>query len=297
MSRRGRRRAPGTFLHVSKEKRAGDPPAVYQVGLSLSSKTVTAVVEAIRACRKRVRSRWRKKTDYQAALIVLGHLRHDQRLADLAGGNQISASTVRRWTLQVVRHLAARAARLQRALKTARTRSEHVLLDGTLIRSTRRHGRTGKRTYNGKHHTHGLHFSILTDPIGNLIWISKARPGRTHDATAARADHLVQRLQQADLGAVADLLYTALDPDRANPTVLTGRRNTNARKLTAAETQTNLILSAERAANEHPLAYLKNWRILTKLRSSHRNATALLRALTVLTQIENPRSLRSDRKS
>lgn len=274
---------------MSKENRAGDPPAVYQVALPLSSKTITAVVDAIRTHRQKIRSRWRKKTDYQAALIVLGHLRHDQRLADLAGGNNISAATVRRWTHQVLAGLAARAARLQRALKTARTRWEYVLLDTTLIRSTRRHGRTGKRTYNGKHHAHGLLFSVLTDPIGNLLWISKARPGRTHDATAARADHIVEHLRHADLGAVADLIYTALDPDRDNPTVLTGRRNTHGHKLTAAETFTNLVLSAERATNEHPLAYLKNWRILTKLRSSHRNATTLLRALMTLTQIENPR--------
>ena len=275
---------------MSKENRAGDPPAVYQVALPLSSKTLTAVVQAIGTHRKKVKSRWRKKTDYQAALIVLGHLRHDQRLADLAGGNNISTATVRRWTHQALAILAARAPRLQRALARARTRSEYVLLDATLIRSTRRHGHTGRRTYNGKHHAHGLAFSILTDPIGNLLSISKARPGRTHDATAARADHLPDRLRHADLGAVADLIYTALDPDRDNPTILTGRRNTNARKLTAAETFTNLVLSAERAANEHPLSYLKNWRILTKLRSSHRNATTLLRALMVLTQIENPRT-------
>ncbi|MBB2741195.1 UNVERIFIED_ORG: hypothetical protein FHR35_001015 [Microbispora rosea subsp. rosea] len=31
-------------------------------------------------------------------VIVLAVLRHDQRAADLAGGNGIAATTIRRWT-------------------------------------------------------------------------------------------------------------------------------------------------------------------------------------------------------
>lgn len=43
------------------------------------------------------------------ALIVLATLRRDHRLADLAGGNDVSASTIHRWTGEVIRLLAARA--------------------------------------------------------------------------------------------------------------------------------------------------------------------------------------------
>ncbi|OEJ36567.1 hypothetical protein BGK72_38240 [Streptomyces agglomeratus] len=72
-------------------------------------------------------------------MIVLAVLRHDQRLSDMAGGNQPSASTVRRWVLEVLRLLAARAPRLDRALKKiAKRGGVVVLLDGTLVR-TRRH--------------------------------------------------------------------------------------------------------------------------------------------------------------
>lgn len=269
-------------------------PAVYQVRLPLSSTTIRAVVQAITSYRTTVGSRWRKKTDYQAALIVLGHLRHDQRLADLAGGNDISASTVRRWVQQVITILATQAPRLDRALRRAtRAGIEYVLLDATLIRSTRRHGPAGRNTYSGKHHTHGLHFTALVTPTGHLLWLSKARPGRTHDATAARADRLPTQLQSAGLTAIADLAYSGLakdtnhDPDQ--PTIITGRRPHPKRPLTPAETATNQIINAERAANEHPFGYLKNWRILTCLRMHHRNATTLLRALMILTQLENPR--------
>ncbi|MFD5088220.1 hypothetical protein ACFWOG_37070 [Kitasatospora sp. NPDC058406] len=33
---------------------------------------------------------------------MLAMLRHDQRLCDMAGGNDMSASTVRRWLLEVI---------------------------------------------------------------------------------------------------------------------------------------------------------------------------------------------------
>ncbi|MBR7840054.1 IS5/IS1182 family transposase, partial [Actinospica durhamensis] len=42
---------------------------------------------------------------------------------------------------------------------------------------------------------HGLHFLALTDERGRLIWISAARPGRTHDITAARRDHVLEHLR------------------------------------------------------------------------------------------------------
>jgi len=49
-------------------------------------------------------------------LIVLATLRHDHRLAGMAGGNSVSASTIDRWTWEVIGLLAARAPRLDRAL-------------------------------------------------------------------------------------------------------------------------------------------------------------------------------------
>jgi len=40
-------------------------------------------------------------------VIVLAVLRHDQRLADMAGGNNVSESTVRRWRDELITLLAA----------------------------------------------------------------------------------------------------------------------------------------------------------------------------------------------
>jgi len=268
------------------------PGLVYQVRLPLSTQTMRRVRQAITSYRQQVKSRWRKLPDGQAALLVLAYLRHDQRLRDLAGGNGISASTVHRWANQALTILAAQAPRLPRALAAAaRAGHPYVLLDATLIRTRRRNKHRKRQDFNGKHRHHGLLFTALVDPAGNLLWISAAKPGRTNDATAARHQRIVAALRTAGLGAIADMAYSALDDNPDQPTVITGRRPHHRRLLTRAQTQINAMIARDRAANEHPFAYLKNWRILAKLRlkPDPARATTLLRALLVLTQIENPR--------
>ncbi|MFJ2194302.1 transposase family protein, partial [Kitasatospora sp. NPDC087861] len=155
---------------------------VYQCRLPLSSTTVNMVADLIRGHLKKIRSRWRKLGPGQIAVVVLAVLRHDQRLCDMAGGNDVSASTVRRWLLEVIALLAARAPRLDRALKKiARKGGVVVLLDGTLVRTRRRTGDENRPNYSGKHKAHGLLFLALTDEKGNLIWISAAKPGRSSE--------------------------------------------------------------------------------------------------------------------
>ncbi|WP_431047277.1 transposase family protein [Streptomyces sp. P1-3] len=189
---------------------------VYQCRLPLSTHTLTYLADLLRGHLKAIRSRWRALPPGRIAVIVLAVLRHDQRLADMAGGNEVSATTVRRWRDELIGLLAAKAPRLDRALKKiARRGGEAVLIDGTLIPTQRRTGKANRPNYSGKHHRHGLHVLALTDDKGRLIWISAARPGRTHDITP-------------------------------------------------------------RALVEHGFAHLKNWRILTKLRTDPARATHLL---------------------
>src|SRR5205807_131636 len=84
-----------------------------------------------------------------------------------------------RWCDEVIALLAAKAPRLDRALrKIAKRGGEVVLIDGTLIPTRRRTGGDSRPNYSGKHKRHGLHFLALTDENGRLIWISAARPGR-----------------------------------------------------------------------------------------------------------------------
>ncbi|MET9914877.1 transposase family protein [Streptomyces sp. NPDC006476] len=205
----------------------------------------------------------------------------------MAGGNNISASTVRRWVLEVTGLLAARAERLDRALRRIIRKGGHaVLLDGTLVRTHRRTGSDNRRNYSGKHKSHGLLFLGITDTHGRLIWISAARPGRSSEITTARHNHITRHLREAGLGPLADLGFTGLDDDPDNPVIITGFKAARTKPLTTAKKQVYKLIAAERAACEHAFAHLKNWRILAKLRLDVRHATTLLRALLVLTNLE-----------
>lgn len=198
----------------------------------------------------------------------------------MADGNDISATTVRRWRDEIIGLLAARAPRLDHALKKiAKQGGEVVLIDGTLIPTQRRTGAANRPNYSGKHHRHGLHVLALTDERGRIIWISATRPGRTHDITAARCDQILAHLRAAGLGALADLGFVGLDDDPDDPVLVTGFKATRARKLTTGQKEANQVLAAARAPVEHGLAHLKHWRILTKLRTDPARATHRLRAL------------------
>ncbi|MFB7507778.1 hypothetical protein [Streptomyces broussonetiae] len=79
------------------KKQAGDAVSlVYQCRLPLSTTTVASVADLLRRHLKAIGSRWRSKPTGRIAVLVLAVLRHDQRAADLAGGNQISATNMRR---------------------------------------------------------------------------------------------------------------------------------------------------------------------------------------------------------
>ncbi|MFH7340759.1 transposase family protein [Streptomyces sp. KHY 26] len=153
------------------------------------------------------------------------------------------------------------------------------MIDGTLIATQRRTGKADRRDYSGKHHRHGPHFLALTDERGRLIWISAARSCRTHDNTAARHDHLLAHLRAAGLGALADLGFRGLDNDVLDPVIVTGFHATRTRKLTVGQKTANHVLAVGRAPVEHGFAHLKNWRILTRLRTDPARATCFLRAL------------------
>ena len=122
-------------------------PLACQCALPLSRQTLTFVADLLRGHLKKIGSRWRKLPPGKIALIALATLRHDHRLADMAGGNGVSASTTGRRAWEIIGLLAARAPRLDRALAAiSRQGGEVVLLDGTLIPTRRRSGTANRRT-------------------------------------------------------------------------------------------------------------------------------------------------------
>ncbi|WP_370968482.1 transposase family protein [Amycolatopsis sp. cg9] len=271
----------------------------YQVTLPLSRQTLQLTAELIRTHRRRRRSRWRKATPAGQALVVLAVLRHDPRLAHIGAGHGVSAATVRRWVLEVIALLAARAARLDRVLRGLLTRGEAVVLvDGTLIRTRRRTGRANRGNYSGKHKHHGLVVLALTDEAGRLLWVSAVLPGKTADITAARRLGLRERLHAHGLTPAGDKGFHGWHKDVrgtrdcgicggvCEQIVLTPDKAEANRPLTPGQQQANAAFAAMRCAVEGGFAALKAWRVLDKLRLHPRHATTLLRAVLVLTQHE-----------
>ncbi|MBB4981161.1 transposase family protein [Streptomyces nymphaeiformis] len=267
----------------------GSDGLVYTARLPLSSATLNWLAELMRGHCKKIGSRWRALSAGKIAGIVLAVLRCDQRPGDLAGGNGVHRTTVSRWVREVIGLVAARAPRLDRALKKiARSGGGVVLLDGSLIRTRRRTGTENRKNYSGKHKCHGLLVIALTDDKGRLVWVSAVRPGRTSEITACRHDKLTAHLRAVDLGAIADLGFVGLDDSRlgADPAVITGYKAARNRPLTRGQKLSNKALAAARAPVEHGFAHLKNWRVLGKIRTDPKWATALVRALLVLTNRE-----------
>ncbi|MFJ8158737.1 transposase family protein [Streptomyces sp. NPDC094468] len=112
------------------------------------------------------------------------------------------------------------------------------------------------------------------------------RFGRTHDSTAAHQDRVLAHLRAASLGALADLGFHGLDNNVLDPVIVTGFHASRTHRLTPGEKAANRILAVGRAPVEHDFAHLKNWRILTKLRTHPARVTQLLRALLILTNLE-----------
>ncbi|WP_369354655.1 transposase family protein [Streptomyces sp. cg2] len=272
----------------TKSTPAGDHTELaYQRRLPLSTQTLSFLTGLLGAHLKKIRSRWRKLATGRITVIVLAALRHDQRLADLAGGNNVSRTTVDRWLKEMIELLAARAPRLERVLaKIAREGGSVVLLDGSLIPTRRQTGLPMKRHWSAKHKRHELPIIALTDIHGRLLWTSTARPARGSEITACRHDDLVGRLREAGSAAIADLGFVGLDDATGDPAVITGYKRPRGKKLPPAKKLVNELIAAERAVCDHAFAHLKNWRVLTKLRLDVKWATRLVRALMILTQHE-----------
>jgi hypothetical protein len=165
-----------------------------------------------------------------------------------------------------------------------------VLLDGTQIHTRRRTGKENRKNYSGKHKHHGLLVIALTDDKGRLLWVSAARPGRTSEITACRHDQLTAKLRAVGLGGIADLGFVGLDdsgPD-TDPAVIIGWKARPEPTPNARSEAVQQGAGGREAPAEHGFAHLKNWRVLSQVRTDPRWATALVRALLVL---HEPRGL------
>jgi Helix-turn-helix of DDE superfamily endonuclease len=121
----------------------------------------------------------------QQALLVLVYLRNGETFANLAAGFAISTATAWRYVNETVDLLAARAPRLDHALRKAKT-SGHAFvgLDGTRIPIDRL--AADRPFYSGKHKHHGSRVAQRSFTPGLRQNGASAEPRRPRQETPGR---------------------------------------------------------------------------------------------------------------
>jgi DDE superfamily endonuclease len=122
-----------------------------------------------------------------------------------------------------------------------------------------------------------VNVQVVTDPSGQLLWLSPALPGRTHDLTAARTHRIIRICGRQGVPILADLAYQG-----AGTWLTTGIKRRALQELTPTERALNQALAAARAPVERGVARLKSWRIFRRSRCSPNRMTSIAKA--ILTQ-------------
>lgn len=200
------------------------------------------------------------------------YLRHHDALARIAAAFGISVGTAHAYVTAVTVPLAEQAPGL---LKTLRAHDpDFVLLDGTLAECDR--VGDGRADYSSKHKRHGVNVQIVTDPVGEVLSLSPALPGRTHDLTAARTHKILRICTRQGVPVLTDMAYIG-----AGDWVTTAKRRPPGGELTLTERTQNRALSAAQAPVERGMTRLKSWQIFHRSRISPNRMSVITK--TVLT--------------
>ncbi len=91
----------------------------YPSGMSLSTRALRLLAEALRRRRGDLRTRWRRLDARRQALLVMAYLRKGETHADLACGFAVGVSTAYRYVREGIGLLTALAPTLEQAIDVA----------------------------------------------------------------------------------------------------------------------------------------------------------------------------------
>ncbi|MFJ6438622.1 transposase family protein [Streptomyces sp. NPDC091416] len=93
-------------------------------------------------------------------------------------------------------------------------------------------------------------------PGSQVLWLSPALPGRTHDLTASRIHKILRICERQGIPVLADMAYIG-----AGEWVTNAKRRPPKGELTLTQRTRNRALSAARAPVERGVARLTTWQI------------------------------------
>ena len=273
----------------------------YRATLDVTRELALFVTEVLHAERRRRGTRRNRRvlTPYRQAMLVLRWFRDATPVHRLAADHQVSVATAYRYLHEAITALAAHAPDLHQVLQQRRaTGDTHVILDGTLIPTTRvaattiktkgtNRGATVHLWYSGKHRSFGGTIQFLASADGFPLWVSPVLPGSRNDLSAARDHGVIGALTAAasqGLRTLADRAYHS-----AGIGILTPFKRPAGHPPLAADHQTyNLLHSRLRCLGERAAALLKTrWPALRRITLCPHRITAIVQAALVLTHHEH----------
>lgn len=267
----------------------------YRAILDVPRELVSYVSNLLRSERRRrgTRKGTRRRTTWWQAIYGLVWFRDGGDIPKLGRGFGLSRSTSYRYLDEVIDVLAEQAPDLKAALESAREDGlPYLIVDGTLTHidrvSEKKTSVKGKKIdawYSGKAHAFAANLQALMTPGGFPIWISDARPGSTHDLTAAREQVLdTIRPYLKDMPLLADAGYDGAGVGVHVPV----KQPPDGRELDVDTRTRNALLRSLRCLGERGFALLEQrWRTLQHVSLSPSRVGDIAKAALVLTHFEH----------
>lgn len=237
-------------------------------------------------------------------LLALMYLRWNVTLRFLAEAFGTDKDTVHRAVAQLTPLLAAQgiiapdgtrigdADALETQLKMLSDAKRAAIVDGSFVpipRPANGGWEAQKEQYSPHRHRHVNTFQAITNDTGDLLWVTKACPGATHDLTGIATSTAAGPLAASGVTVLADKAYIGIAARLGLAQAFTPkrRRKTDDRPEPVRETEAefNTELARQRIRVEHAIRRLKRNKILHGYRRRGHTLTDTIAACAALTTL------------